>query len=602
MRIRTALRVSWIFLAVLLLCGSGLAYTPRIAPNITGSGAEVLINDRAAVRFKVSNGTLTPGQRATITSDRLRALVAANFDPKSIQAKGNNSQARIYAGQSLVCVVTPADAKADRTNPVALANSWAGNMRRLLALPPVVLSNPSIVVPLGESRRVTVGGAAVGAIYAKPIDPGVASAVVDAAAKTIQVTGHQIGSTCVEVSVEGERAVLNVAVRKYAGLAPTTTFAEVTGSPCPSSLVKYAATHAVLRQATLEPGARIEANVIDGISSALGAGLTRSVKVAVKISGEGFITYASNASVEVHNSIMPAEQPGKLFYSNAPERVLRYQLLFAGKLESGMPTRVLYHHQNAMGKSAHLVVDITNPTLLPATFRVTRAAAGPMVDTVLVGYLASKSFLEDGQINASVIERVPPMSRLVLVSDTLRHLDTSSGIIQVKQTDGSGAYVRVSAFPPGLENVKVGCVSSASDLASDVMSEHIYPSPTKLIEADYIIGQRWAFIAIGRHAIGSQDTQRKLDGNYGVTYDINVKVENPTDAKKKVRVVFDPVAGLASAVFIVDGQMVAIKYTKPPNEFQLASYDMQPGEVRNIRIRTLPVAGSNYPASLVVRS
>ena len=184
------------------------------------------------------------------------------------------------------------------------------------------------------------------------------------------------------------------------------------------------------------------------------------MNVAVRISGEGYITYAYKADVEVHNSLMSVDQPRQLFYSNSPERLERYQVLFAGKLQADAPTRVLYHHQNAMGKSVHFVVDITNPTDSPATYRITSCAAGPMVDTVLVGYLATRDFLRDMQSNASVIERVPPKSRLVIVSDTLRHLETSSGVLQIRQTDGSESYVRVAALPPGLDKASVGAVTA----------------------------------------------------------------------------------------------------------------------------------------------
>ena len=87
-----------------------------------------------------------------------------------------------------------------------------------------------------------------------------------------------------------------------------------------------------------------------------------------------------------------------------------------------------------------------------------------------------------------------------------------------------------------------------------------------------------------------------------MTYDINVRVENPTTETKKIRVLFEPSAGLASGVFIIDGIMVSAKYAKPPSEVPLASYNLKPGEIRNVKIMTVPVAGSNYPATLVVRS
>jgi len=65
---------------------------------------------------------------------------------------------------------------------------------------------------------------------------------------------------------------------------------------------------------------------------------------------------------------------------------------------------------------------------------------------------------------------------------------------------------------------------------------------------------------------------------------------------------FDPSAGLASGVFIIDGKFVVTKHVQPPSEVPLASYQIKPGETRDVRILTVPLAGSSYPATLVVRS
>jgi hypothetical protein len=184
----------------------------------------------------------------------------------------------------------------------------------------------------------------------------------------------------------------------------------------------------------------------------------------------------------------------------------------------------------------------------------------------------------------------------------LGHMDTTSGILQITQIDGGASYIRIVANPPGLDNVAAGDIAPAPNPLVLTMSEHVYPMPVKEVNADYEVGKRWAFIPIGKQALTDTTRQKKLHGNYGVTYHIDVKVTNPTDTTKKVTVVFDPSAGLASGVFIIDGEFVSTKYVKPPSEFSLKSYRLRPGEVRYVRIVTLPVAGSNYPATLVVRS
>ncbi|MEN6612118.1 MAG: hypothetical protein ABFD47_01500 [Armatimonadota bacterium] len=583
----------------LILAGSALA---EFKPRVGIANATVTINDLPVVKFKVGNGSLTSARRAEITAGRLIQLVKSGVDPKSLYAKGDKSQGRVYSGDTMICIATSSDAKANRTDALSLAVSWASNIKSLLLMPAVVLSDRRLTVPLGENRIVSVGGAAIGKITASSQDMNTASAMAVTGSRCVQVTGRKLGDTVIDVSVDGEKASLPVSVKKYAGYISGRAVAEVTGNPCPASTVCYAVRQAITRNIMVEPGARLELGSVDCRGDALPTARERTAKVDVRISGPGYIPLSTKADVSVHNIAMRRSEVSQLFYSNDPERLLKYQVLFAGKLTDNKPTRVLFHHQNAMGKNVHFLVDVINPNLTPIRIKVARAVSSPITDTVLVGYQASSSFLKDDRSDVSVIETIPPESRLVLVSDMLGHLDTTSGILQITQIDGGESYIRIVANPPGLDNVAAGDIASAPNPLVLTMSEHIYPLPVLDVNADYVVGKRWAFIPIGKHALTDATEQKKLYGNYGVTYQIDVKVTNPTDTTKKVTVVFDPSAGLASGVFIIDGEFVSTKYIKPPSEFSLKSYRLRPGEVRYVRIVTLPVAGSNYPATLVVRS
>jgi hypothetical protein len=582
-----------------VLTGSALA---DFKPRVTSSNSTVIINDQPAVKFKVGNGLLTPARRAEITAGRLKDMAALKINPKTIYAKGNKSQGRIYAGETMICIATSADAKANRCDALSLAASWASNIRSLLLMPPIVLGSKELTVPLGETRRVAVGGAAVGHIVSKSQDDGIAKSTAGADGRYVHVLGRQLGETKVEIDVEGESVILPVYVKKYAGRLARKTLAEVTGNPCPTSTICYAVRQAISRSIICEPGARIELGAVDCQGGALPRADERNVKTEVRISGPGYIPLSTKAEVNVRNVPMPHGEVSQIFYSNDPERLLKYQVLFAGKLAESKPTRVLFHHQNAIGKSAHFLMDVINPSPIPVKIRVARAVSNPLVDTVLVGYNASLSFLKDDHSDVSVIETIPPESRIVLVSDMLANMETTSGILQVTQISGPDAFVRIVANPPGLDNLATGDIAPSPNPLVLSMSDHIYPLPVKNVKADYVVGKQWAFIPIGKNALTDATQQKKLHGNYGVTYQIDVKVENPTDKSKKVTVLFDPSAGIASGVFYIDGEFVSTKYVKPPAEFALKSYQMKPGEVRYVRVITLPVAGSNYPATLVVRS
>lgn len=594
-RIRTGLiTVLLVFAAI----QSVWAFKPRVSTQ----GATVVINGRPAIRFRTPNANLKPEERANITAARIADLVNRGVSPLTIYAKGNNQQARVMSGESLICVATRAEARLVQTTPLALASSWAENIRSLLSMPAVVLSHRQITIPLGENRIVAVGGAATGPISVRSDRSDVATATPAPSGRYIMITGQQVGQAMVTVEVEGESASVYVTVKKYAGSVPATGFAEVTGSPCPASLVSYAAAQAVIRSATLEPGATLRIEGMDGADSAIGTRMTRQVRVRASITGPGYLDYNGVCTVDVHNSAMPRDEAQYLFYSNNPERFTKYQELFAGKLEPNVSARLLYHHQNAIGKRARLVVEIVNPRPSPATYRVYRSVAEPIIDTILVGYIAGSGFLKNYLSNASVIERLPPRSRLVLVSNVLSDMETASGIIQVRQLAGEESYIRVAAIPPEMDTAQVGTIGPVPEQFAVRLSEHIYAPPWKSLEAEYVVGKQWAFIPLGKHAVTSQNAARRLDGNYGVTYEIKVRVQNPTDQEKKVQVVFDPAAGVASGVFVIDGSFVSTKYAKPPSEIPLTTYRLKPGEVREVKILTLPLAGSHYPATLIVRA
>jgi hypothetical protein len=81
-----------------------------------------------------------------------------------------------------------------------------------------------------------------------------------------------------------------------------------------------------------------------------------------------------------------------------------------------------------------------------------------------------------------------------------------------------------------------------------------------------------------------------------------VNLSNPTDEAKTVRVVMTPEAGWARGVFLFEGQLVEAPQLAPPGEAQLWSVKLAPQEQRTLHIQGIPVGGSAYPVSLVVRS
>ena len=79
-----------------------------------------------------------------------------------------------------------------------------------------------------------------------------------------------------------------------------------------------------------------------------------------------------------------------------------------------------------------------------------------------------------------------------------------------------------------------------------------------------------------------------------------VKKADNTDKKQKVRVYIDPTAGSMAAYLTLNGKGITFHHLKPPNEGNLAEYTLNPGEKKNVNIKTIPISGSNYPAKICV--
>jgi hypothetical protein len=592
-----------VILALACVVGSAQAdFKPRVSLAASGNTGSVVINGEIAVRFQVSNGGLSGLERARITTDRIIALVNSGFNPANLKVQGDKNAARIYAGDQLICIATANDAKALNSKPLDVANKWASQIRTFLLLPAIALSRNEVTVPLGENRQVDIKGAASGPVSVAIDDAEIAGVTVQPDGRQLTVFAKKLGRALVEVSIQGERAMLVVNVRKYAGKLPTTAIGQVTGNPCPGKLVCYAARQAVAQNAVLEPGSAIEIGEVKCSDESLGVGKTRNATVNVRIVGRDYIPFSATASVQVRNITLPREEAVQLFYSNEPESIHKYQSLYVGRVDQDVVTRILYHHQSEMSKRVQVIVELINPNDTSAQMRIFRGISPPSVDTIYVGHVAANAFMRDCANDISVLETIPPKSRLVLVSDLLSTKQTSSGILQLKQMDGNSTYLRITAAEPGVDNVTRGSIARATDARVMQLSEHIYPTPIKTVDAEYQVGSRWAFISIGKHALTDSSAQKTLYGNYGVTYNINVRVHNPTDEAKKVSIVFDPSAGPCSGVFIVNGKFMPVKYAQPPTEVTLDSIMLNPGETKMCKVITVPLAGSNYPATVIVRS
>ena len=600
-------RPSWTALFLAALIAPALASVARAAATVevraAGAGASILINRRPAATLRTPNGSLQPLERAQIGADRISAMLAQGQPLEKLKAAPSGSGAAVLWGAQTIVLATPAEAKAHNTTPLALATSWVNQIKRQLSLPPIRFTVRDVTVPLGENRRVPIEGFSPGPFKTSITPEGFASARADEPGSVL-VSGVKTGAGLLTIEGPDGSDQISIMVARYAGrLTTAAPDAEVTGSSVPAAAVAEAAWRAARASCALEPGASASM-ALQGEPKPMGAGLVRqTVPVQVRMDGAGYLKSASTVNVEVSLTRSPPIPAQVLFYSNNPEQVKRPEPLYAAPIKPGEPARLLYHHQNGTGQKLRISLMLINTSDQPARVHVCRALAGPHIDTVLVGYVAGAQFLKDLSQDVGFVMEVPAKSRIVLWTAVLGKMDTASGVLEMHQlgTPGSLVVRVLSEAATVLRTVQDVTEAQTAD-SMLAFSGHQYPEPVRKLTEEYSADGRWLFIRVGKHAIPDSASERVLDGNYGVLYDINLTLSNPTSDTKNVKVMFDPTAGIAGVASIIDGQFYGKSHVVGTRELPLASFRLSPGERRQVRVNTMPLAGSNYPATIVVRS
>lgn len=596
--------------AILLLAVSTQAFAqfrPKLwvqvsTDNLAGP-ASVMINDRTAVQILTPNGPMDPAQRAQIIAGRIQALIDYGAERSKLTSKViGPGRADVMWGQQLIAIVNKKEAAAHGQTPAKVAAQWAANIRWLLASPPLTASPLSLTVPFGETRKVVVGGVGQAPVTAVDERPEVTKSTVSADSKTLTIRGLAPGSGSV-ILTRGEVSVaVNVVVRKFAGVLKTPKPVMVTGAPSPADMCLRLAKSAAVRSAVVEPGAYVLVMPPTTKLADLPQGYQADLTFPIRIEGDGYLPVAGSATVRIMNLALPKAEAAKLFYSNSPEQVKKYETLFNGRMEAGESARLLYHHQNMIGKPFAFNITLINPSAASARVQIVKAAPDPLVDTVAVGYRAGVQFLPLYLKDVGEIIDIPPMSKVAVYSRVVDKLYTASGIMQFRQLEGPAVGLRVSADLPegGLLDEGSPIAATQGDTMT-ALSPWVYPSPTKLVEAEYTVGKPWAFIRVGKHGIPDNQGQQ-LYGNYGVLYDIKVQMANPGPDRKNIDVLFESTAGLVSGIFLIDGRYVKVTHIAPPREVPLARYTLAPNETKTVSIKTVPLAGSAYPATILVKS
>jgi hypothetical protein len=602
----------------------------RVEAEARRPAPALVVNDVVVVRFRSWRGGLSPMDRAETAAERLRGAVANGLRAGgvSVDAVSDPDGPRLKAMVETIAVADAAPIpsggsrrrrarllRAARSEAQSVAEGWATNLRRALAIPGIaVVGEPGHVLPLGEAYTVRVRGAAQGPITitsAAGNSPRLVGVQVNETTGTLSLTGLKPGREVLTLEREGAVAPLYVWVKPYAGQFSAPRTVTVTGSEVPFRFIAQQAKAAALATVTLTPGAVVRITGEPPSVPDLTEGKAIFVPVPMRLTGIDMLPVERKVFVPVVNRAITTMRATTLFYSNNPERLERPQTLFVGRMSPGGngAVRLLYHHQNDSGQPLRFTAELVNDGDAPSRVHVVGGDAGPERDTVWVGFRAASDYVRAEEDGVGTVVEVPPHTHVPLSSLRLPPGLTISGLMQMRVLSGAPPLVRVAAedmpasgdsglafLPLPLDDVRLTAARP------DALSGHVYPEPSKRLEAEYTVGGKWTFVPVGRSPLqAAKDPETLLHGNYGVLYDIAVNIQNPTAQVSTARVVFEPSAGMAGGVFLISGKRVEIPRSNMPDETTLTTVTLAPGESKSVHIRTLPLSGSNYPATLIVR-
>jgi len=589
----------------------------------------VSVNDQPAATLHTAAGGLGPAARALGVKQRLLDLTAAGLSAGEVAAVSQGRQGWVVTGRGQTLLsATPQEARAQRQTARHLAQLWAANLKRLLSEPALSASPRQFVLPFGSVQTVMIGGAARAEdISVSGGDSHVVSMSYDAVHRRLTARGVGTGTTQVDVHAGDSVLAIGIAVRKYAAFVAPQVTVRVTGQPsAPSGLVQTALYVGLKLALNATPGAQVRLLQTPKVTASLRPGGSVTRRVEVRVAGADLLPVIAAPRITIVNQPLPDVPASALYYSNNPEQVRDSVKLFTAPLSPNRPIRLDYHHQNSSGKPLIFHSDVVNAGDKAVSVYLMDGVAQPEVDTVAVGQKAGVAFLKALDSGTGLVLQVPPHARVPLVVQAFAPRLTVSGILEVQQIGGpDGALSLTVAADDDRETLassplnlaeaieqttgeKSRLVSApAASLASGTVqgtSPYVFGAPRVSLTSSYAVGGQWVYLRLGnaeslRNAAGTQT----LWGNYGVSYFITLHLTNPTAQPRTVSVLFAPEAGLAAGVFEVAGRpLLQFPPMPPPSEEEVTRIRLQPGEAKSIRVRTLLLNGSAYPASLVVHA
>lgn len=548
-------------------------------------------------------------QAAATIAQRLTPLAArATFSAVAI-----NGGADVRSGDTVIASVTQAEAQAQNSSPMSLAQVWAQRLQDAYGLPALRSNTTEFLMASGGAREVALIGRMAREAQLASTPPGL---TVERSVGIVRISAPQPGRYTLRATRGSESLTWRVTVAEPAATMPAVAIsAEVMGQPALRETVAASAAAAAQAGVILRDGAMLRVREVR--AARLEPGQATTAQVMATAHGPGLFPVTLTIPVSVRNIAAREVSSERLFYSNYPENLNQAQPLFYGVLEAGKPVKMLGHHRNRSVMPLTSMIRLVNRS--SRTLRVALIPGDGGVDRnpTLAGYRAGEQFLADWFTGSAVVLRLPAQSALPIQVHDMELGGTSSSLMLFSLIDEAEAgdvivlhdCVLPSEVPAewrlAARSDRPWSLVRPLSIAGTVMvvpstPSPVYESPIRKMEFNYEVGGRMAFLRIGEQGILGADG-RPLLGNFGVTYEITGRVSNPTPNPAVAELYFEASAGYTGGLFFINGELVKVPLLQPKEERLIRRIDLAPGASWPMRLSTVPLSGGSYPVTLTLR-
>ena len=284
--------------------------------------------------------------------------------------------------------------------------------------------------------------------------------------------------------------------------------------------------------------------------------------------------------------------------SDHPEKVENRGGLFFGGLTPFRPLIFQYYHLGKLrGPSPNLTLVVQNPSSKPATIHIRKGVGRTSLDYFSSGHTNNVRWFSAANQNLGVFAKVEPGQTLELFRQPLPPEEVVSGTLGLTQTEGDPLSFAFVARPDTRERLSLNNLLKEDD----VHSRGFYPAARQVMSRHFEVGGEPLHLAVGAVRQPTFSGVRELRGDYGVTYQMRLRLSNPTDRPSRVEFLFNPRGGAATGTILLNGETIEVANTEAFKERLFHSVELSPRATETVLLETIPEGASSYPVRIVVR-